>query len=594
MIEKIKKEICCVMEKNKILLAVGLFLVILAVTGTYFYRESVAAAATVGTVNTNSGSLSVRNGPGTTHSKIGTLAKGTTVTILGEESGWYRIAYGGGEGYVSKDYIGNVHMQETDDKYYKSLLKAGFTESYAQSLALLHSQYPNWQFEPVITGLNWTDVISEESKLGKNLIQKNGNDAQKSTAVGAYDWQSDSWYGFDGASWVCASEAMISYAMDPRNFLDSENIFQFESLSYQPYQTKEGTAQLLSDTFMAGNYKDTDGKKKSYADTFLKTGSDLGVSPYHLAARCKQEQGTKGTSDSISGTYSGYKNYFNYFNIGAYAANGKTAVENGLVYAKAQKWNSRYKSILGGSTVVANNYILKGQNTIYFEKFNVVNASNLYGHQYMTNVQAAISEGKSSKKAYSDLNQAFVFRIPVYNNMPEAPCAMPTGGNPNNWLSSLKVDKYSMTPSFQGSVTKYSLIVDQSVKSIKVSASPVASTSTVSGSGTIKLDYGKNKISIVCKAQNGEKKTYTLNVVRNKPEGGSNTGNAGNVTYGDINQDGKISNSDLVLLKKQILKIENLTGDNFAAADINQDGKVSNVDLVMMKKHILGIETIKQ
>lgn len=593
MIKRIGTEIHRITKQKRMFLAVGLFLIMLTITGTHFDYISIAAATTVGTVNTNSGSLTVRSGPGTTYSSIGAIAKGTNITILGEESGWYKIVYGSQEGYVLKDYIGNIHTQETDDNYYKALLNAGFPESYAQSLAQLHSQYPNWQFEPVMTGLNWTDVITEESKIGKNLIQKSGDDSQKSTASGAYDWITNSWYGFDGASWVCASEAMISYAMDPRNFLDTENIFQFESLSYQKYQTKEGTAQLLNGTFMAGDYKDTDGKTKNYADTFLTAGSSLGVSPYHLAARCKQEQGIKGTSDSISGTCNGYKNYFNYFNVGAYAANGRTAVENGLIYAKAQGWNGRYKSILGGASVVANNYVLKGQNTIYFEKFNVVNTSNLFGHQYMTNVQAAISEGKSSKKAYSDLNQAFVFRIPVYNNMPETPCTMPTGGNPNNWLSSIEVSKYNITPSFKGSETKYSLIVDENIDSIKVSASSVASTSVVSGTGTIKLKYGTNKISIVCKAQNGDKRTYTLNVVRNKLEGNSNEGNSGKGMLGDINQDGKISNADLVLLKKQILGIEKLSGECFEVADVNKDGKVSNADLVKLKKHILGIEIIR-
>lgn len=411
-------------NKKKFWLA-GIFcLVILAATAVYCERTSIAA--TVGTVNTGSGSLTVRSGSGTACDKIGSLAKGTTVTILGEENGWYRIVYGSGEGYVSKDYIGNVHT--TDEQYHNQLVAMGFPESYAVPLASLHEQYPNWQFEPVITGLNWEEVIKEESKLGRNLVQKSGNDAQKSTAQGAYDWKTNSWYGFDGAAWVCASESMISYAMDPRNFLNADNIFQFESLEYRSYQTKAGTSQMLKETFMAGDYKDTDGVNRNYAQTFVDAGSSLKVSPYHLAARCRQEQGTKGTSGSVSGTYPGYKNYFNYFNVKAYAANGKTAVENGLIHAKAQGWNTRYRSIMGGSTVVADNYVGKGQNTIYFEKFNVVNKSNLYGHQYMTNVQAAISEGSNSKKAYSDLTQGFVFKIPVYNNMPKTPCAMPAGG----------------------------------------------------------------------------------------------------------------------------------------------------------------------
>ena len=36
-------------------------------------------------------------------------------------------------------------------------------------------------------------------------------------------------------------------------------------------------------------------------------------------------------------------------------------------------------------------------------------------HQYMTNVTAALTEGQSVAKGYSDKNQAFTFRIPVYD-----------------------------------------------------------------------------------------------------------------------------------------------------------------------------------
>lgn len=133
-----------------------------------------------------------------------------------------------------------------------------------------------------------------------------------------------------------------------------------------------------------------------------------------------------------------------------------------------------------------------------------------------------------------------------------------------------------------------SFIVKEEVSKITISASPVAAASSVSGTGSTSLKYGNNKVSIVCKAQNGQKRTYTLNVVRNNPDNGTH------VSCGEINQDGKISNADLVLMKKQILKIESLSGSRFAAADINQDQKVSNADLVLLKKHILGIEEIKQ
>ena len=63
---------------------------------------------------------------------------------------------------------------------------------------------------------------------------------------------------------------------------------------------------------MNGDYTEPDGSVRNYADAFIEIGRQVGVSPYHLAARCYQEQG-KGKSDSIKGTVEGFENIFNYY-----------------------------------------------------------------------------------------------------------------------------------------------------------------------------------------------------------------------------------------------------------------------------------------
>ena len=79
-------------------------------------------------------------------------------------------------------------LADTKDTQFESQMKAaGFPTSYLDSLSALHKKYPNWQFEAVSTGLNWDDVIKNESKNGVNLVPKSGNDSTKSTASGAYD-----------------------------------------------------------------------------------------------------------------------------------------------------------------------------------------------------------------------------------------------------------------------------------------------------------------------------------------------------------------------------------------------------------------------
>lgn len=62
-------------------------------------------ATGTGTVTTAGGTLNVRSGAGTNFPAIGSLPNGTTVTILGEQGNWFRIRFGSGEGWVSKDFV---------------------------------------------------------------------------------------------------------------------------------------------------------------------------------------------------------------------------------------------------------------------------------------------------------------------------------------------------------------------------------------------------------------------------------------------------------------------------------------------------------
>jgi hypothetical protein len=45
-----------------------------------------------------------------------------------------------------------------------------FPVSYRPYLTVLHEKYPNWKFEPVNTGLEWSEVIKNEMVLSRNLV----------------------------------------------------------------------------------------------------------------------------------------------------------------------------------------------------------------------------------------------------------------------------------------------------------------------------------------------------------------------------------------------------------------------------------------
>ena len=262
------------------------------------------------------------------------------------------------------------------------------------------------------------------------------------------------------------------------------------------------------------------GSTASYAEIIMNAAARSGVNPYVLTAMILQEQGSQG-SRGISGTVAGYEGYYNFFNIEAYKSGSLEAIERGLWFASQsgsyeRPWNSVDKAILGGAMYYGANYVDAGQDTFYLKKFNV-QGSNLYKHQYMTNVQAAASEGAKLEEAYSSqLKQlALEFKIPVYKNMPDSPCPQPTSNSSaNNKLSSLSIDGYSLTPTFSRDITSYNVMVDSGVSSLNVRATALDSGASVTGTGNVKLQSGNTDITIQVKAQNGTVSYYVIHVVR--------------------------------------------------------------------------------
>lgn len=73
----------------------------------YCHGDYIASVtSSTATVTTQSSSLNVRSGAGTSYAKVGSLAKGETVVVLGSANGWSRILYHGTRtGYVSSQYL---------------------------------------------------------------------------------------------------------------------------------------------------------------------------------------------------------------------------------------------------------------------------------------------------------------------------------------------------------------------------------------------------------------------------------------------------------------------------------------------------------
>ena len=404
--------------------------------------------------------LNVRKSANTTSSILAKIPKNTIVSVISTSGNWYKIktTYNSKEitGYVAKEYItfgkpsddvgndnksdnsGASNNQPVSDTDFATQL-AAFPESYKANIKALRDSYPNWNFIAIDTGLDWSKAVSNEYSGKLNSIYSTYPSNGTSGAPLSYLYTPITL--MDNGPYYRAAQGTIAYYMDPRNFLNDKDIFQFEKLSYDDSQSSTVVESILQNTFMSGNYSVTDiatgqAVSGSYVQAFMDAGKNAGANPYFLATRCKQEVGVNG-SNSTSGSYKTYTGIYNFYNIGA--NDGGDAVAKGLDWAQGgtaksttygRPWTTPYKSIVGGASYIAQNYIAKGQDTLYFQKFNVhpTDSRLLYSHQYMTNIQAPLSEGRSTRAAYNSLgilSDSMVFYIPVYNNMPDTPCALP-------------------------------------------------------------------------------------------------------------------------------------------------------------------------
>ena len=337
MIEKSKrKEVTPVKELNRRRFLCGLLTLCLLLSSLGTMIVSAASVMTGTVVATD---LSVRTEPSTGAGRIGFLNKNEVVTIheiVKDSSGntWYKITGNSLSGYAcaqlkgEKDpYIIINATYENDEEFEAYLTAQGFPEDYKVKLRALHQDYPKWIFKAQHLTMDYPTALNKQAEIGKNLIQS--IDAWKSVEEGAYNWSTNSYVSFDSGGWVTAHRNVVDYCIDPRNWLDSTYIFQFEELTYSDTHTVDGIRVILPDVL------------DKHAADLLAAAKKADVSAYYLASKIKQE----GTDKNGLGTATvpGYEGYYNFFDIGAYAHSGNGAVTNGAIYAKNAGWNTAAK-----------------------------------------------------------------------------------------------------------------------------------------------------------------------------------------------------------------------------------------------------------
>ena len=281
---------------------------------------------------------------------------------------------------------------------------------FKEALQKLKNVHPNWNIKVYYTNIKWEDFINEEDKI------IGGSPRSLTQYPYLNEWAKGSEKYDVTQNWYRATKSAIRYMADARNSLEEAWIFQFQDLSSSS-GTKEEIKKMVQGTFL-----NTD----SAINAILEAAREQEISPFHLVSRILQEQKKDG-----SGVMNGYKylgkTVYNLFNINV-SGNVSTGILAGARYAYEKEWFTPEASIKGGAEFLTKNYISKGQSTLYFQKYNVVNTADLFGHQYMQNIRAANDEGNTIYKTYKNsgiLDSHFEFIVPLYENMPQSACPRP-------------------------------------------------------------------------------------------------------------------------------------------------------------------------
>lgn len=452
----------------------------------------------------------------------------TSVVCVDEEPRWAHVIFDINE-YC---YEGYIQFELLSVSYDADLMAADETQAfpadYQSALNALHQAHPNWVFKPVYVGDTFDYAVGQQMAVASRaLVSTYYNECFRSMLDRDYNWQTNTWKAWE-PGWAGASEETVRYYMDPRNFLNENDIFMFESLTYEKYQEEDVVEAALANTFMANT--NVPGEEYTYAWLFCWIGEKYDINPVALASRVRQEQGA-GTSDLISGKYSGYEGLYNYFNIQATGSTKDEIIKNGLKEAKTGStimmpdgtvssgaWDTPSKAVIGGSLKFANLYILKNQNTLYAQKFDYDGKYNgKYWHQYMTNIMAPYSEGNQVRRSYSKSGQmenSFVFLIPVYDERPTESPKPQERKNQNSCLKSLTVNDQEVITAFDKTQKDFYYSVGEKTVYANVRVKTASSSATLKFSNIGSMSHKVEVSTITVTAEDGTQTQYRLFVGR--------------------------------------------------------------------------------
>lgn len=286
----------------------------------------------------------------------------------------------------------------------------------------LKNAHSNYNFQFYNTGIDWNEAIIREYQ---------GHGASPKNLFNVGEAYSGMWFcpvcgtkSYDNGSLRCASMEALKYMMDPRNSISDDSVFQFKSLE-SPDVTYDDVVRVIAGTFL---------DHEECARAIVEASQAYNINGYYLVAKMLTEHGKNGSTLS-NGVVKNGVTYYNFFNIGAYGNGTSAIITNGTNYAAEAGWSTKRLSILGGAKIVRDSYVGRGQNTCYYQKYNVVHEGSLFSHQYAQNILSAENEGRKLRKNYTingQITGTHTFIIPLYTNMPANPQSRPSTATVNS------------------------------------------------------------------------------------------------------------------------------------------------------------------
>ncbi|MBC1282023.1 SH3 domain-containing protein [Listeria welshimeri] len=334
---------------------------------------------------------------------------------------WAKFVYGNTVGYMNVAYFSDSPYQPIKKTYKET----AYTSTFSSALTKTMAGNPQTDKKPAnsyinveaikLTGTNKGTAInangqvrSTASKTG--FVQGKLKNAEAITILSTVTASDGSkWYKFNfNRQWFNAAQVDTSYYLNPNNFDKSSATFlQFLVLSKPAYiDVNEANKNILAGKGILANK----------ANSFSTAATTYNVNEIYLISHALLETGN-GTSQLANGvTVSKVdgkpvtpKKVYNMYGIGAVDSD---PLRGGSEYAYKQGWDTPEKAIIGGANFVAQNYISKGQDTLYKMRYNPANPGV---HLYATDIGWAIKQTTGMQNLYKQLSSyTQEFDVPKY------------------------------------------------------------------------------------------------------------------------------------------------------------------------------------